>query len=137
MNRAVLAMQDFMHHEVYDPLTEMLGVTDWVLRLRRSEETDELRIEQIKAQKNANARTMQDMGFTVEMDGDGEWIFSQEPVEEPVSREGESETGQPRTPLGDAGKQKTGEPRPSKPSEDGGMAQGHPASGKGTSPSMR
>lgn len=140
-NRAVQDGQQFMQESFLDPLADALGVTDWTFKLERSEETDELREHQIRGMEITNAEGMKRMGFLVEMDGDGNFLFSQKPVE--MSED--ATTGTTKKPLSSRSTQPKGEEMTTfggqklqgRPSDEGGMVGGHPASGAHTSRSQK
>ena len=134
-NRAVQAGQKVLLENIYDPLVRMLGVYDWIFQLKTGEEMDELRDEQLEAQKIANATSMKGMGFRVEKDAEGNFVFSQKPIEEVMddrmSQANPSHNTESQTEYG-------GMPNPKqRPSDEGGVGQGHPASGPSTSPSKK
>ena len=140
-NRAVMDGQTFMQEAFLDPLADALGVTDWTFKLARSEETDELREHQIRGMEINNAEAMKRMGFMVQMDGEGNFLFSQKPIEQSL----DATTGATKKPLGSSSAQPKGEEMTTfggeklqgRPSDVGGMLGGHPASGAGTSRSQK
>lgn len=131
-NRAVESGQGHLEEKFFDPIARMLGVTDWVIRFKSNEEMDDMRDEQLRGQKIANAAQMQGMNFEVKLDGEGNFVFSQEPIAHPmtagkVPSEGSAKPKQEQMTNFDS------EPLESRPSDAGGIGGGHPASGDGTS----
>ena len=139
VNRAVTADQEGAQDTFYDPLLKILGVNDWVLKLQQAEDTDLLREEQIAYQKNMNAQSMQAMGFGVELDADGNFVYTDKPIgqdQQMQQMDGDMDT-EKKPPMADAGTQMTGEARLARPSDPGGSGQGFPAAGNNTSMAMK
>ena len=72
------AKQAIYNEMVLPQLLKELKVTDWVLQLKPPMEESEQRILDIEAKKITNARGMFDMGFDVELDDDGNFVYSGE-----------------------------------------------------------
>lgn len=72
------AKQAIYNEMVLPQLLKELKVTDWVLQLKPPMEESEQRILDIEAKKIINARGMFDMGFDVELDDDGNFVYSGE-----------------------------------------------------------
>lgn len=90
-NRAVEMSQTVYNHYVFPFLLREFGITDWVLKLPPSEEEDEvagLRKREIEANI---AASIKNLGFEVDMDEEGQFIFTKpepKPEGEPA-KEGE------------------------------------------------
>ena len=143
-NRAVKYGQDILLKDFYEPLCRMVGIYDWIVKLKAGEEMDELRDEQLQAQKIQNAAAMHQMGFKVEMDANNDFVFSRQPQEMAPGMPGQGMPGQ----GGGQGKMPTadkesmteygGMPDPrNRPTDDGGKAEGFPAAGPKTSQSKK
>lgn len=147
-NRAIKWGQDFLAHSFYRPLAEMMGIDDWDIRLKLSEETDKLREYQIEAAQIQNMATLQQMGFEVERTHDGGWKVSKKPTNFSMMQggndggfgdkqgKGKPGTGRGNSLTGNKEQQQTsqGEHKGQRPSDKGGVAGGHPSSdtkGKG------
>jgi|GEM_PF-1870302 len=136
-NRAVEYGQRVLFNGFLQPLARMMGVDDWILQMKSSEIIDELRDLQVEQQKIQNAVAMHGMGFEVEFTHTGEFKFSKKPT---LQTEGNGDTGMnANKPFvrEDMQTQFEGQPLAGRPSEQGGMAEGHPASGRGTSLSQK
>lgn len=72
MSRVVEGAQRTYHTEVFPKLERALGVTEWHLRIKTPEETNELAELQLFQSKIANAQMMAGMGFGVEFDSETE-----------------------------------------------------------------
>ena len=120
-NRTVAWCQGFIVDKFLKPFCEKLGVRDWYLSLKLGEEMDEMRKEQIQTQKINNAQMMGQMGYKHYQDGDGNFVFSQRPV----AQQAETELGS-NAQRSEQGTRYQGEPKTQRPSDPGGIAQGHP-----------
>ncbi len=138
-NRAVQDGQQILKEGFFDPLCEALGVKDYEIFLHEGEETDEMRDEQLKGMKIANAVSMHSMGFKIRLDGNKDFVYENLPEKDADPSEqgtmgGARSTTTPKT------EQQTnfqGEKLTNRPSDTGGMAQGHPAAGTGTTLSRK
>ena len=72
------AKQAVYNEMVLPQLLKELKVTDWTLQLKPPMEESEQRKLDIEAKKIVNARGMFDMGFDVELDDDGNFVYSGE-----------------------------------------------------------
>lgn len=138
-NRAVQDGQEILKEGFFDPLCEMLGVRDYEIYLHEGEETDEMRDEQLKGMKIANAVSMHSMGFKIRLDGNKDFVYANTP-EEPADPSKQGTDGGARSTTTPKTEQQTnlqGEKLTNRPSDTGGIAQGHPASGTGTSMSKK
>ena len=72
------AKQAVYNEMVLPQLLKELKVTDWTLQLKPPMEESEQRKLDIEAKKILNARGMFDMGFDVELDDDGNFVYSGE-----------------------------------------------------------
>ena len=134
-NRAVEWGQGVLLQDFYQPLCKKLGIVDWEIKLKKGEENDELRDEQLEAQKISNAQGMHGMGFRVEKDAEGRFVYSQTPQEDMSP-----EHGPEKDPTGNTESQTKHEGEPAaqgRPSDPGGTGGGAAASGPGTSQSKK
>ena len=134
-NRVIEWGQEVLFESFFEPLALMLNVTDWVIRLKAGEEVDELRDEQLENQRIANAAAMQGMGFGVERTAEGKFVYTLKIVKEPEEGGGGKTEGQP--PRDEVSTGLEGTPQNKRPSDAGGIGEGHPASGDNTSLSQR
>jgi len=127
-NRAIKFAQDYMRDNFFDRLAKELGVEDWTLQLKMSEEADRMRELQTEAQEVQIYSQLQQMGFAVERTHRGEWKVSKSPTFEQLPDvgmgRGDSLTGSKETTP-----QRGGAPFNQRPSDEGGTAQGHPSPG--------
>ena len=72
------AKQAIYNEMILPQLLKELKVTDWTLQLKPPMEESEQRKLDIEAKKITNARGMFDMGFDVELDDDGNFVYSGE-----------------------------------------------------------
>ncbi len=138
-NRAVQDGQEILKEGFFDPLCEALGVKDYEIYLHEGEETDEMRDEQLKGMKIANAVSMHSMGFKIRLDGNKDFVYENLP-EENVQPDKQGTMGGARSTTTPKTEQQTnfqGEKLTQTPTSTGGIAQGHPASGTGTSMSKK
>tara|TARA_Y100000310_G_C20368996_1_gene662621 strand:- start:97 stop:762 length:666 start_codon:yes stop_codon:yes gene_type:complete len=90
-NRSVELGQNVYNHYLFPMLVKQFGITDWDLKLLRSEEEDvvaELRRREIEI---SLATQIKNLGFEVDMDDDGNFIYKKE---QPEPKEGEAPTGE-------------------------------------------
>lgn len=131
-NRAVEYSQVVLYKGFLEPLIkDILNIDDWKLQLKANEEADQLRDLQTEQQKIQNAVAMAGMGFSVEVDHRGEFKFSKKPVNMPTGEQG-MHAKNPDVKDEDVSNFE-GEPKHKRPSDEGGVGTGHPASGTGTS----
>ena len=140
-NRKMAWGQKVLADSFFDPLTQLLGVKGWKIRLKSGEMTDELRVEQIQAQKINNATAMRNMGFEVMVNAEGEFVFSSKPTQ-PTMIGGQGGLGGSKDNTQSGFKteemtQNEGEPSSPRQSDAGGTSQGSPASGDKTSRSQK
>jgi len=64
------------NEKILPQLLDALQITDWRLQLKPPTEESEVKKLNIKSMKITNARGMLDMGFKVELDENGEFVFS-------------------------------------------------------------
>ena len=118
-------------------MAQINGVEDWELRLKTGEETDKLRDLQIQGVEIENMLALQQLGFAITRTHTGEFKISKDPLMIPETENllGEGKTGRGRgtaAPVEET-QQNQGEPAKQRPSDIGGMGQGSPSSGTGTS----
>jgi hypothetical protein len=140
-NRAIKWGQDILKNSFLLKLAKINGVEDWELRLKTGEETDKLRDLQIQGVEIENMLALQQLGFAVTRTHTGEFKVSKDPlmIPETESLLGEGKTGRGRgeaSPVEER-QQFQGQPEKKIPSNIGGMGQGSPSSGTGTSQSQK
>ena len=149
-NRAIKWGQDILYTSFFKKFAAMLDVDDWELRLKGGEENDKLRDLQIQGVEIQNMAAMQAMGFEVTKTHTGEFKVSKNPIINPTMMmlESNNESDKPNT-SGSKGRGRgtaapkedqqevDGKPKKQRPSDKGGVAQGAPASGSGTSQSKK
>ena len=145
-NRAVKWGQDILLKSFFNKIAALLGVNDWELRLKVGEETDQLRELQTQGTEITNMQAMQAMGFEIKRTHTGEFKVSKDPILNPMlmGMEEQKDDKTKKEGRGDKVGQKKeqkqnfqGEPKRNRPSDTGGVAQGSPSSGKGTSMSKK
>jgi len=94
-NRAVDRGQSLFHRKLFPKICLALEVYDWKLVLPPTEERDEAHELQLEQMKVQIATAMKNLGFKVTRDVNGEFQYSQEPVEEAGEVE---EPAQPEAP---------------------------------------
>ena len=149
-NRAIKWGQDILYQAFLRKFAHLLDVDDWQLRLKGGEENDKLRDLQIQGVEIQNMAAMQAMGFEVTKTHTGEFKVSKNPIINPTMMMLEDNSGdeKPNT-SGSKGRGRgtaapkedqqevDGKPKKQRPSDKGGVGQGSPSSGKGTSQSKK
>ena len=149
-NRAIKWGQDILYQGFLRKFAKLMGVDDWDLRLKGGEENDKLRDLQIQGVEIQNMAAMQAMGFEVARTHTGEFKVSKNPIINPqmMMLESNNEDKKPNT-SGSKGRGRgtaapkedqqevDGKPKKQRPSDKGGIGQGSPSSGKGTSQSKK
>ena len=80
-NRAVEMAQTLWNNYVFPFIVEQFGITDWELRLPPSEEEDEIaKLRKREIEVNIAAST-KNLGFEVDMDEEGNFIYTKPPPE--------------------------------------------------------
>ena len=125
-------------------MSEVLGVEDWDLKLKEAEETDELMHLQIQATEIENMSALAALGFEITRSHTGEFKVSKDPVidmKEMMGLQGGGlQDGRGKDGVAAPKEERQtmqGEPKNRRPSDIGGIAQGSPSSGKGTSMSKK
>ena len=133
-NRAVKWGQDVLFKSFFKKFTELMGVDDWDLKLEAGEENDKLSELQRDGVEIENMAMLQQMGFNVERTAEGEFKTNQIPT--PMD---ELQMGRGRGTAAPVELRQnfSGQPLQTRPSDEGGVAQGHPSSGSGTSMSQK
>ena len=138
-NRAMYRNQRYIEKTYLVPICRDRGITDWRIRLKGVEQTDDLRSEQFRSKQIENAQRMAELGFAYHTDGDGNFVFSQYPVRLPAIEDSGENPGEgygsrieSAIPEEDTGILQ-GQSRPKRPSDEGGRGQGAPGSGENTS----
>ena len=135
-NRAVKWGQDILYKSFFKKFAEIMGVDDWDLKLVAGEENDKLSELQRDGVEIDNMAKLQEMGFKIERTHTGEYNISKE-IQEYENEELKNGRGR-STAAPEEGRQNAqGEHVESRPSDMGGVAQGHPSSGSGTSMSQK
>ncbi len=135
-NRAVKWGQDILYKAFFKKFAEVMGVDDWDLKLVAGEENDKLSELQRDGVEIDNMAKLQQMGFKVERTHTGEYNISKE-VQEYENEELKNGRGR-STAAPEEGRQNAqGEHVENRPSDMGGVAQGSPSSGSGTSMSQK
>ena len=93
-NRAVEMAQNVYNNYVFPFLTRQFCITDWVLKLPPSEEEDEIAVLRKREIEVNIAASTKNLGFEVDMDENGEFVFTKPEPKEPAKgeqKEGEEE----------------------------------------------
>ena len=80
-NRAVEMAQSVYNKYLFPFVMEQFGITDWRVQLLRSEEEDEIAVLRRREMEVALAIQMKNLGFEVDMNEDGDFIFKKFPAE--------------------------------------------------------
>jgi len=141
-NRAIKWGQDVLTKAFFSKIGEMLNIDDWILKLKTGEENDKLRDLQTQGVEIQNMQILQAMGFEITRTHTGEFKVSKSPAmssEEIMRGEMEKNMGRGRGTASPKENRQTfeGEPLTPRPSDLGGMSQGSPSSGSGTSMSKK
>ena len=150
-NRAIKWGQDILYQSFLRKFAKLVGVEDWDLRLKGGEENDKLRDLQIQGVEIQNMAAMQAMGFEVARTHTGEFKVSKNPIINPqmMMLEGKAADDEKPNTSGSKGRgrgtaapkedqqEMDGKPKKQRPSDKGGIGQGSPSSGKGTSQSKK
>jgi len=135
-NRAVKWGQDILYKAFFKKFAEVMGVDDWDLRLVAGEENDKLSELQREGVEIDNMAKLQQMGFKIERTHTGEYNISKE-VQEYENPELKLGRGRETAAPEEQRANEQGEHVESRPSDMGGVAQGSPSSGTGTSMSQK
>ena len=140
-NRAVKWGQDILYKSFFKKIGEILGVDDWDLKLKAGEENDKLQELQTDAAELANMQQLQAMGFEVSRTHTGDFKVSKDPVfstrEMLAMQMGGGQIGEGQEKRDPERTRFQGEPQVPRSSDIGGIGQGSPSSGKGTSMSKK
>ena len=140
-NRAVKWGQDILYKSFFKKIGEILGVDDWDLKLKAGEENDKLMELQTDAAELANMQQLQAMGFEVARTHTGDFKVSKDPVfstrEMLDMQMGGGQVGEGQEKRDPERTRFQGEPQVPRSSDIGGIGQGSPSSGKGTSMSKK
>tara|TARA_A100001201_G_scaffold36022_3_gene38045 strand:- start:605 stop:2317 length:1713 start_codon:yes stop_codon:yes gene_type:complete len=77
-NRAVEMAQTIWNNYVFPFVTEQFGITDWELKLPPSEEEDQVAEKRLREIEVGIAGQIKNLGFEVDMDDEGRFIFTKE-----------------------------------------------------------
>ena len=133
-NRAVKWGQDILYKAFFRRISDVMNIDDWDLKLKAGEENDKLRELQQEGVEIQNMALLQQMGFDVSMTHNGEFKISKTPALEEDLKLGR---GRGTAAPVENRQSYEGEPQLTRPSDLGGVAQGHPASGSGTTMSKK
>jgi len=141
-NRAVKWGQDILTRAFFDKISHMLNIDDWILRLKGGEENDKLRELQQDGVEIQNMALLQQMGFEITRTHTGEFKVSKNTAmstEEMMRAGEEAQMGRGRGTAAPKENRQSfeGEPLAGRPSDVGGVGQGFPASGSGTTLSKK
>ena len=140
-NRAVKWGQDILYKSFFKKIGEILGVNDWDLKLKAGEENDKLMELQTDAAELANMQQLQAMGFEIARTHTGDFKVSKDPVfstkEMLEMQMGGGQIGEGQEKRDPERTRFQGEPQVPRSSDIGGIGQGSPSSGKGTSMSKK
>lgn len=136
-NRAVKWGQDILYKAFFKKFAEVMGVDDWDLKLVAGEENDKLSELQRDGVEIDNMAKLQQMGFKVERTHTGEYNVSKEVQENYENPELKNGRGRSTAAPEEERQNAQGEHIENRPSDMGGVAQGHPSSGSGTSMSQK
>jgi DNA-directed RNA polymerase subunit RPC12/RpoP len=140
-NRAVKWGQDILYKSFFKKIGEILGVNDWDLKLKSGEENDKLMELQTDAAELANMQQLQAMGFEISRTHTGDFKVSKDPVfttkEMLEMQMGGGQIGEGQEKRDPERTRFQGEPQVPRSSDIGGIGQGSPSSGKGTSMSKK
>ena len=139
-NRAVKWGQDVLYKSFFKKFAEIMGIDDWDLKLVAGEENDKLSELQRDGVEIQNMAMLQQMGFIITRTHTGEFHVSKESITSQQEMGGNSGiNGRGRgTAAPEENRQNfSGQPLLSRPSDLGGVAQGHPSAGSGTSLSQK
>ena len=118
-----------------------MNVDDWDIKLVQGEENDKLAELQRDGVEIQNMALLQQMGFEVERTHTGDWNVSKEPkpIEEMMMEQQGAQTGRGRGTASPLENRQgfSGQPSQNRPSDLGGVAQGSPSTGSGTSLSQK
>jgi hypothetical protein len=96
-DRAVETGQNVWNEKFFPKLMKAFSITDWNLVLQPNEETDQMKRIQLETSKAQHAQLMQQMGFKVTLDAQGEFEYSGEAMDLSAQQEemmGEDEMGE-------------------------------------------
>lgn len=74
-NRTAEAHQRLLNETVLPRLTRMMGIKNWVLQVRPTEDRDELKQQQIMQYKLQNSQMFKSLDFEVDLDEQGEFVY--------------------------------------------------------------
>lgn len=81
-NRAVEQAQNVYNKYMFPFLMKEFGITDWKVQLLRSEEEDEMAVMRRREMELQLAVNMKNLGFDVDMNEDGDFVFKKFPAKE-------------------------------------------------------
>ena len=91
-NRAVEMAQTIWNNYVFPFMSEEFGITDWCLKLPPSEEEDEIAVLRKREIEVNVAAAIKNLGFEVDMDDEGGFIYTKPEPKEPTEGEGEEDS---------------------------------------------
>ena len=90
-NRAIEKAQSVYNKYMFPFLMKQFGITDWKVQLLRSEEEDEMAEMRRREMEMQLAIQMKNLGFEVDMNEDGDFVFKKFPAKELVDVDVESD----------------------------------------------
>lgn len=93
-NRAVEHAQNVYNKYLFPFLMKQFGITDWKVQLLRSEEEDEMADMRRREMEINLAVQMKNLGFEVDMNEDGDFVFKKFPAKELIDVELDSNEGE-------------------------------------------
>ncbi|MAP53605.1 MAG: hypothetical protein CL605_01755 [Altibacter sp.] len=90
-NRAVEKAQNVYNKYMFPFLMKQFGITDWKVQLLRSEEEDEIANIRRREMELQLAIQMKNLGFEVDMNEDGDFVFKKYPAKELIDVDVESD----------------------------------------------
>lgn len=78
-NKAVMQIQQFYEETFFRAILQRRGIYDHSIIMRHIEVSDEIRDVELKVEKAEYARRMAELGYGHRLDGNGEFIFDNEP----------------------------------------------------------
>lgn len=93
-NRAVEQAQNVYNKYMFPFLMKEFGITDWKVQLLRSEEEDEMAVMRRREMELQLAVNMKNLGFEVDMNEDGDFVFKKFPAKELIDVDLEAEDGE-------------------------------------------
>ena len=138
-NRAVKWGQDILYKSFFRRIAEVVGIDDWDLKLVQGEENDKLSELQRDGAEIQNMVMLQQMGFDVSMTHNGEFKVSKNVMQKEQLPDNSGANGRGASEAAPVENRQRfeGSPLKRRPSDIGGVAQGSPSTGSGTTMSQK